>query len=258
MKISKLMLVILLLALLQSAGALAFKDGEKLTFKVKYGPAYVGGATFEIKSSSYQGNSVWYISTNARTYPFFDKFFKVRDKVESWWDKDTLLPYKSAKTMQEGSYRQHRLHIFDQANLKTTYQKWSYKKKEWINEEQTLPAVSQDVLSAFYQVRNQNLVPGKSHFVNITTDGLSVNSEVVVHRREKISSIFGMINCLVIEPRISGSAVFKQSGKILIWVSDDAWKIPIKVESAVAFGSFVAHLSDAQNVSYIIKYPDKK
>ncbi len=112
---------------------------------------------------------------------------------------------------------------------------------------------TQDVLSAFYYVRNQNLTPGKHLSVNITIDGRSVATSVLVHRREKVKTIFGTINCLVIEPKLKKEGVFRQSGKITIWVSDDAYKIPVKLESAVSFGSFVAVLKEAKNVPYKVK-----
>lgn len=257
MKLYKLTGIIILLALCSALYPVAFKDGEKLTFKVKYGIVSAGEAVLEAKSSTYQGNPVWHLSTTAKTYSFFDPFFKVRDKVESWWDKNTLLPYKYSKILQEGSYRQQRIHTFDQQGRSTYYQKWSYKDEAWTNEAQELPFTTQDMLSAFYSVRNLDLRPGKAVNVNITSDGRSVPTEIAVHRREKVQSIFGTIDCLVIEPRVKSDAIFKQSGNIQIWVSDDAYKIPVKLQSAVTFGSFVATLIDAQNVPYVIKNPTK-
>lgn len=232
---------------------LAFRDGEKLVFTVKYGLVHAAEATLEIKSAQYVGRDVWYISTNARTYPFFDAFFRVRDKVESWWDKSTLLPHKFSKTLQEGSYRQHRVLVFDQENRKGLYQKWSYKKNSFKEEQVNLLSNSQDVLSAFYFVRNQSLSPGRKVNVNISTDDHSVVTDVIVHRRESVNTIFGKINCLVIEPKLKREGIFKQSGRILIWVTDDAYKIPVKMDSAVTFGSFVAVLKEATNVPYKIK-----
>lgn len=250
--------IMLAVAMLLAANAfsVAFRDGEKLTFTVKYGLISAGEATMTARSSTYQGVPVWYLSVAAKTFPFFDPMFKVRDKVESWWDKTTLLPYKSSKQLQEGKYRQHRVHTYDQPNLKTTYNKWSYKRNAWNSEDMELPWVTQDVLSAFYEVRNMSLTPGKPVAVNITTDGRSGTAQVLVHRREKISSIFGKIECLVIEPKLKGEAVFKQKGNIYIWITDDSYKIPVRMESAVTFGSFVAKLSDADNVPYLIKYPE--
>ncbi|MBW6514910.1 MAG: DUF3108 domain-containing protein [Candidatus Syntrophosphaera sp.] len=257
MRYHKVICLLILAVLSAGLYPVAFKDGEKLTFKVKYGIVSAGEAVLEAKSSSYQGNPVWHLSTTAKTYSFFDPFFKVRDRVESWWDKQTLLPYKFSKTLQEGNYRQHRIHTFDQAGRSTYYQKWSYKTDTWTNETQALPFDTQDMLSAFYEVRNRNLKPGAAVTVNITSDGRSVPTEIAVHRRERASTIFGTVDCLVIEPRVKSEAIFKQSGNILIWVTDDDYKIPVKLQSAVTFGSFIAILTDARNVPYSIKNPAK-
>lgn len=243
----------ILLSLSLGAFAVPFRDGEKLVFDVRYGVVSAGEAILEAKSAVYQNRPVWHLSTQARTYPFFDVFFKVRDTVESWWDKDSLLPHKFSKNLQEGTYRQRRIHLFNHGTKKTTYQKWSFKNKRFNDEELDIPSFTQDVLSAFYHVRNQDLIPGRRISLNITSDGRSVDTDIVVHRREKVKSIFGTIQCLVIEPKLKGEAVFKQSGKITIWVTDDAYKIPVKLESAVTFGSFIATLKTASNVPYKIK-----
>ncbi|MCB5229012.1 MAG: DUF3108 domain-containing protein [Candidatus Cloacimonetes bacterium] len=243
----------LIVAILPLGANVAFRDGEKLVFTVRYGLVHAAEATLEAKSTSYGGKSTWLLSTDAKTYPFFDVFFKVRDRVESYWDKSTLLPHKFTKNLQEGNYKQRRNHIFDHANNLTTYQKWNFKSKKYESTDMALLPNSQDVLSAFYYVRSLSLTPGKTVNLNITSDGRSVNTDIIVHRRESIKTIFGKINCLVIEPKLKSAAVFKQSGNILIWVTDDQYKIPVKMTSAVTFGSFVAELKDASNVPYKIK-----
>lgn len=247
------LLLIVILMILPLGSNMAFREGEKLVFTVKYGLVHAAEATLEVKSAKHAGRDVWHLTTNARTYPFFDSLFKVRDKVESWWDKETLLPHRFVKNLQEGSYRQHRIHTFDHAKGSTTYQRWSFKNSKFATEELKLLSQSQDVLSAFYYVRNQDLVPGRKVNLNITSDGRSMNTDVLVHKREKVNTIFGRIDCLVIEPKLKSGAVFKQSGRIQIWVTDDAYKIPVKMESAVTFGSFVAVLKEAANVPYKVK-----
>ena len=146
----------------------------------------------EARSSTYQGRSVWYLSTNARTHPFFDSFFRVRDRSNPGGIKMTCYLTSFPKPAG-GVTEQYRIHIYDQKNRTTTYQKWSFKNEKWITKEMALPFTTQDVLSAFYYVRNQSLTPGRKVNVNITVDG-AVDTEVLVHRREELSSIFGRIN----------------------------------------------------------------
>ncbi|MDD2231053.1 MAG: DUF3108 domain-containing protein, partial [Candidatus Cloacimonetes bacterium] len=242
MNFKRIILAVVLLLLATSMFAAPFMDGEKLTFDVKYGIINAAEATLEARTSLYQGNPVWHISTNASTHKFFDRIFKVRDRVESWWDKDTLLPYKFSKNLQEGNYRQHRVHIYNHKTLKSTYQKWNYKNSNFDNTVMDISPDTQDILSAFYSVRFTRLAVGKSVFINITADGREMRTEVVVHKREKVKTIFGTVNCLMIEPLLRSEAVFKQSGRILIWVTDDEYKIPVKLESKITIGSFVAYL----------------
>ncbi|MBM4404015.1 MAG: DUF3108 domain-containing protein [Candidatus Cloacimonetes bacterium] len=229
-----------------------FQNGEKLTFDIKYGIVSAAEATMEVKSSYFQGKPVWHLIITTRTYSFFDVFFKVRDKVESWWDQEKLIPYKFSKNLQEGKYRQHRIHLYDHDRKQTTYQKWSFSRNRYNNTEMSIPAGTQDVLSAFYLVRTKQLIPGKSVYINITVDGRSVDTEVMVHRKETIKTIFGERECLVIEPKLRGEAVFKQTGRILIWVTNDSHKIPVKLDSKVSFGSFVGTLKSAVHVPYKI------
>ncbi|HNV92996.1 MAG TPA: DUF3108 domain-containing protein [Candidatus Cloacimonas sp.] len=245
--------LLLVLTLNLIAAAVPFRDGEKLTFTVKYGIVSAGEASLQARSSVYQGSPVWYLSTTAKTYPFFDKVYKVRDRVESWWDKDTLLPYKFSKNLQEGNYRQHRVHIYNHQEKSSTYQKWSFKKSVFENTEMVIPEGTQDILSAFYLMRTKKLEVGKSVMVNITADGRNMPTEVVVHRKEKQKTIFGNVECLVIEPKLKGEAIFKQSGRILIWLTNDDYKIPVRLESKITIGSFVATLTSAQQVPFKIQ-----
>ncbi|MEN6445227.1 MAG: DUF3108 domain-containing protein [Candidatus Cloacimonas sp.] len=233
-----------------SAATVPFMDGEKLTFTIRYGIVNAGEASLQARSYVYQGSPVWHLSTTANTYPFFNKIYKVSDRVESWWDKNTLQPYKFSKNLQEGHYRQYRIHIYNHNALKSTYQRWSFKKSVFDNSEMSIPENTQDILSAFYLVRTNKLEVGKPIFVNITADGRNMPTKILVHRKEYQKTIFGNVECLVIEPKLQGDAIFKQSGRILIWLTNDEYKIPVRLESKITIGSFIATLTSAQQVPF--------
>ncbi len=228
-------------------------DGEKLTFTVNYGVVSAAEASLEIKSSSLLDQPVWLITSVAKTYPFFDSVFKVRDTVQSYWQKEALRSLRFSKRLNEGAYQQYRVHTYDHDKKTSTYQRWNFKKKLFRTKQIAIIPNTQDILSAFYYVRQQNLVPGRSVLINVTTDGRAYTTEVLVHRRETIDSIFGKKQCLLIEPKLKGEAVFKQSGRILIWVTDDAYKIPLKMTSKITVGAFTATLKSAVNVPYPVK-----
>ena len=122
------------------------------------------------------------------------------------------------------------------------YVKFSNKTKKIKQKKSEIPINTQDILSAFYWFRKQDIKIGGDYRINVTTDGRNYPAKVIVHRKEKIKSIFGKVECFVVEPVLEGEALFKQTGKILIWLTTDEKKIPVKMSSKIIFGSFKANL----------------
>lgn len=237
-----------LLIILSITSLHAFKDGEKLTFDIKYGLVTAGQAVLETKSITFNNIPAWRITSDTQTNTFFDKLFKVRDHIESIWQKENLISLKFSKQMNEGNYRQHRIHLYFPKQKTSTYNRYNFKKKTWRERTISIPDNTQDIFSAFYLARLQHLDVNKPLIINVTTDGKSHKAKVLVLRKERINTIFGNVECLVIKPDLLGEAIFKQSGEILIWITNDEHKIPVKMESKVIFGSFKAILTNASNV----------
>jgi hypothetical protein len=220
---------------------------EKLTFQIKYGMITAGEATLEISQSTYNDSiPVYRIISRAETNSFFDTVYKVRDNIESIWDADNLVSLRFTKKLREGTYRQHRKHFYYPQNSLSVYMKQNRKTKEWKTQTMEIPAQTQDILSAFYWARTQQLTPGDSLLINVTVDGRSNVAKVVVHGIEEMDTIFGTKRCIKIEPLVIGESLFKQTGAIYIWLTDDEQKIPVLLESKIIFGHFRAILTNAE------------
>ena len=242
---------VVILILLCSPQLYSFMDGEKLTFDIKYGFIGAGQATLHAEEINYRDNIPAYkITSTARTNRFFDRIFKVRDEIESIMDKERLVSHQYTKRLEEGRYRQYRIHYYYPEHGYTHYMRYSFSDQTFTEERLEIPSETQDILSAFYWFRMQNAAPGDTLIVNITTDGENYDAGIVVNRKETIKTIFGQKECLVIEPLLEGEALFQQTGSIYIWVTNDEYKIPVRLESKVIFGSFTATLSEAKNVPY--------
>ncbi len=220
-----------------------FSQGEKLTFKVKFGVVSAGEAALQIQEEVYgDSTAVYRITSLAKTNSFFDKVYKVRDNITSIWDKKKLSSRQFTKRLHEGSYRQLRIHSYYPEQGFTFYKKYDFKKRKMKESRMDIAGDTQDILSAFYWIRQRDLEVGKSEFVNVTADGVNYNAEVKVHKIETIDTPLGEKECFLIEPILKGEAIFKQTGKIFIWITNDEKKIPVKLRSKFAFGSFYAIL----------------
>jgi hypothetical protein len=99
----------------------AFNPGEELTMKVFYNTlgAYIGAgeATFTTSLDRYNGKPAYHCVGEGKSYSFFDGFFKVRDRYESYIDTSTMLPLKFIRNVSEGSTTIYNNVTFNQAAL---------------------------------------------------------------------------------------------------------------------------------------------
>ena len=89
----------------------AFQAGEKITYKVYYTLAGVfvgaGEANFNTTLEQLNGRMVYHVVGDGSTYTFYDNFFKVRDRYETFIDTATLQPHKFIRNIYEGGYKKY-------------------------------------------------------------------------------------------------------------------------------------------------------
>lgn len=213
----------------------AFGVGERLEFSVGYGMIKAGTAVMEIPEIvKFNGKKCYYIVSTAKSNKFFSVFFKVDDKVESFMDVHELYSHRFDKHLREGKFKADVSTIFDQENHLAIYN----------NSQDTfsVAAYVQDVLSAFYFVRTQDLKVGRSIFVDNHTDKKNYPLEVKVLRKERIKVPAGTFDCVVVEPILKASGIFKQKGRLTVWLTDDEIKMPVLMKSKVVIGSISTEL----------------
>jgi len=108
-----------------------------------------------------------------------------------------------------------------------------------------------DPLSALYYTRSLALTE-KAEIRRPVTDGKkNVIGKANIIKREKITLSNGTYDTFLIEPDIKDiGGVFKESkdAKIQVWVTTDHRRVPVKVKSEVAVGSFVGELISAEGI----------
>jgi hypothetical protein len=207
--------------------------GERLEFIVRYGPIKAGSAVMEVeKIVDCGGRDTYHVFSTAKSSAFFSLFFKVDDKVESYIDTQGIYSCRFEKHIREGGFKDDKATNFDQINHLAITGKDTIK---------TYPFV-QDMLSAFYYARTQDLEVGKPLFIDNHTDRKNYPIEVKVHRRQRVKTRAGTFNCLLLEPVLRTAAIFENKGRLLVWVTDDRFKMPVMMKSKVIIGSITTEL----------------
>jgi hypothetical protein len=221
----------------------AFAAGEKIRYVIKYGVLPAGFATLEIPAiETRQGRRAYRIFSEAKTNKGLDVVYKVRDKNESWMDVQSLCSLAFHQDMREGGYRRRVESVFDHPGRRFTYRKWR-KGTESLHEG-AAPAFVQDVLSSLYYIRTRPLVVGQSYTLDANSGKENWPLIVHVRGREEIKVPAGTFACLKIEPVMAGEGIFQAKGKLEVWVTDDARRVPVLLRSKVAVGAFEAEMME--------------
>jgi len=216
----------------------AFTVGENLNYDIYYGPIVAGSATIAVPSYEYYGDRKCYrLEFTMRSAKFFDIFFKVRDNYYSLMDVSGLFPWKFEQHVKEGGYKKDFIAWFDQRNhTAKTSEGGPYDIKPY----------TQDVISTFFYARTLDYDIMKTgqevHFSNFYENKV-YPLDVKFLGKENVQTKAGKFHCRKIEPIIVKGGLFRNTGKILIWITDDSLKVPVKVQTQVVIGSVSAELA---------------
>jgi len=228
----------------------AFKNGEKLKFRLSYSNFLTAGyATMDVKSTTHNEKDAFHVIGKGKTTGMINWFFKVRDNYETFFYRDTFLPYRFIRQINEGGYTKDKEIFFDQENNDAVVVD---KEKKSSKTFKTTGAV-QDLLSALYFMRNEditNFVKGDEIELPIFLDEETMKMKLRFLGRETIKTKFGKIRAAKFRPLVASGRVFKEKESVTVWVSDDENKVPLRIKASLAVGSLRADLNKYSGLAH--------
>jgi Protein of unknown function (DUF3108) len=234
--------------------ASAFNTGEWFKFRMSYsGWMKAGNATLQIKDDVVDDKPVYHVVGKGWTTGAIKWFFKVKDRYESYFDKQTGLPYKFIRDINEGGYTKKLEINFDQVNHKAYINDKKHNKSFVVD---TKPNI-QDMVSAYYYLRNKidvdKLNPGDEIETDMFFDKENYGFKLKYLGEETIRTTFGKVKTLKFRPYVMAGRVFKEEESLTLWVSNDKNRIPLRIKADLAIGSLRADLEAFKGLKHSFK-----
>lgn len=232
----------------------SFKTGEWLKFRMSYsGWVKAGYSTLHVKDALYKNDSVYHVIGKGKTTGPIKWFYKVNDRFESYFDKESFKPFKFVRKTYEGGHTKNRIVEFDyNNNIALTN---DLKAKRIIKT--PIGSDIQDMISAYYFVRNnyksEEIKIGEVIELNMFFDNEIFKFKLKFLGHSKLKTKFGYVKCLKFRPYVMAGRVFKEEESVTLWVSADKNKIPIKIKADLRVGSIVADLEAFKGLSHPFK-----
>lgn len=233
----------------------AFSTGEVLKFDIKYnwGPVWIsaGYVTFETKAIQFGNRPAYQLKASGKSLPSYDWIFKVDNTYESIADRETLQPFRFSQDTHEGGYTTRNSYTFDQQRKRLFTDTWNSKtgaQKDTF----LLNKCILDIMSLFYTFRNFNLEPYK---INDTIPfWCAIDNEVF----NLYARYLGKVNltlsdgskfrCIKLSGMLVEGTIFKGGEDIIVYLTDDANRVPVLVDAKIIVGSIKVLFKDAEHL----------
>ncbi|MEP6733100.1 MAG: DUF3108 domain-containing protein [bacterium] len=217
------------------SGLRPFSVGEELTYKVRFGKIPVGTARMSVAGIE-----------DVRGRPTFHLVFtidgglpllRVHDRYDSWIDTLTLASRRHVQEIREGRYTRNR-----------HYEIFPEERKYRENDDTLMASVDLplDEGSFIYFIRTVRVPVGQTR--EFQQYFKPDRNPVVIRaiRRDTVEVPSGRYPTVVVRPTIRANGIFAEDGQAELWISDDARRMLVRMESKFAGFSLSLSLTDVK------------
>ena len=222
-----------------------FRGGEKLTYDVRWSATLArltaGTVTLEVtESSTAQETPAYSVVGEARLTPALSALYSLYYRAETLVDARTLLPSQASIHSEEGSRHRTKLTRFDHGAQRAEFE---MRTATVVTSELTVPRGVQDALSAFYLLRAMPWETGESFSIPVSDSGKVYTIHVLMGDPEPVETALESMPTLQASLQVVEEGQGPVDRRMDLWVSDDARRLPVKVEIDLPVGSFVLLLN---------------
>lgn len=221
-----------------------FYPGERLTFVVSWGAIPVGEGVLEVMPhTEVNGLDARHFVMTARTNSFADIFYRVRDRMEGYTDREMTRSLLYTKK-SDGNSRRDVVVAYDWDEMRSRY----FNNGEKHSSVSLLPG-SFDPLSMFYAFRFFDIDVGKELAIPISDGKKTITGRAVVVGRDVIDVRGVDYDTFLVRVDMGDvDGVFKKShdADLFVWVTADDRRMPVRMKSSVVVGSFTVEIVTAE------------
>lgn len=234
----------------------AFQAGEKVGFNVYYSVGnmvnvHAGSGSFATTLEKLNGRNVYHVTAEGRTLPSYEWAYKARDVYETYMDTETMQPLRFVRNVNEGNYKKYQNVSFNKSANTAITNEGVFK----------VPACVQDVVSAVYYARNvdyNRLKVNDRIAFSMFLDNEVYSMQIRYLGKETISTKYGRFKAVKFRPITIKGNIFKGDEKMTVWVTDDANRVPIRVESPIVVGKVRVDMVSFQGLRHPLSSLQKK
>lgn len=194
-----------------------------------------GELTLSAERAELHGRPTYKLELSAVSNEFLSKLFLVRDYLASWVDPRSLRSLRFEKHTVEGKRARDEATDFDYVNGVARQD----------GKEIPLGDANLDSLSSVFYLRTLPL-DGQPVDLQVFSGNSPHELRVEVQGRERVQTPAGSFDTIRVEPKSTGQGLIGKGKNLLLWLTDDARKMPVQLKSKLKVGTLIGKLKSVE------------
>lgn len=212
--------------------------GETLSYSV----SYMGVRCGEMEINNFvedgaDGESIYRTVVLARTTKFFDGIYRLRSRLDSFFDPRRMSSIRYEERSLEKKKRKDESWVVDIEAREVVRTKNGESSRIPVDVERAF-----DPLAFIFQLRSINPEIGSEMALGLMTSKGVAETVARVTEKKTIKTKMGPCDAVAVVPEPRDEMMFSKSGAMVIWIARDESRRPCKIEFDLSFGKLVASL----------------
>jgi Protein of unknown function (DUF3108) len=222
--------------------------GEKISYNVHYGFIKAGEVIISVEPnlSIVDSHFCYKATIDGYTVGAVGLFASIHDKFTAYIDSAMFLSHKFVRDVQENNYTLLETTEFD----RNSNQAYVSKRKDDNSFEMKSYGIKknvQDVVSSYFKMRNMTFDTLRKNQI-LSFDVFFEDTTFIFRMKslgsDKIKTKIGRKKSIVFAPILPkmNNSIFAEKDPIKVWITDDAFRIPLKIQVNTKYGAAEADI----------------
>ena len=217
---------------------------ERLSYSVSWAGIHCG----EIEIASFReagsgGGTIDRIVVLMKTSKFFDGIYRVRSRLDSFFDPGLMSSVRYEEQSLEKKKRKSEIWVVNHEAGEVVRTRNGENSRIPMTKDEVL-----DPLAFIFRLRTIGTEIGDEAVFDLMTSKGAVRAVAGATKHKELKTKAGKCNAVAIVPEVRDALMFSHSGAIVVWVDREEPHRPCRIDFDLAFGKLVANLGAVEEI----------
>jgi hypothetical protein len=200
---------------------------ERLTYSVEWRLIHAGSVTAELKSNWGQ--------LKMESAGLVSKLYKIEDTYSTSYDDGYCATASVMDAMEGKRHRETRVQ-YDRAQNHAFFTERDVLNNSVIRHaDVAVPYCVHDVVGALLALQGKNVEPGQTLDLPVSDGQRFAQVRMDALEREEVKTPLGSFKTIRVEAALLNGVVYSRKGRLFLWVTDDARRLPVQIQLKMSF-----------------------